>query len=100
MSESCYFYTKLLVFAKCSCELLFPLNHHEPSMHICLLNTKQDDDVSYFQIHMSLLSFSSFVVVEKFSIVVQKGTVMESICFIFELYQNFHQSTELYYCRQ
>lgn len=63
-----------------------PLHYHALSMHIGMLDTKQDNILSSFHIHMSLLSFSSFVVVEKFFMVVQKRAVMVCICLIPELY--------------
>lgn len=51
--ESCYFCTKLSIFTKCSCDPLLPLDYHGLSMHIGILETKHDDFVSSFLIHMS-----------------------------------------------
>lgn len=55
-------------------------------MPTSLLAVKQEDVVSSFLIRMSLVAFSSFVRLEKLSIVVQEGAF---VVLIFGLFLNF-----------
>lgn len=77
---------KLLIFTKHHYELLMSLDHHGLSMPTSLLAVKQEDVVSSFLIRMSLVAFSSFVRLEKLSIVVQEGAF---VVLIFGLFLNF-----------
>lgn len=74
-----------MIFTKHHYELLMSLDHHGLSMPTSLLAVKQEDVVS-FLIRMSLVAFSSFVRLEKLSIVVQEGAF---VVLIFGLFLNF-----------
>lgn len=100
MNESCWFLYQVVDIYQV---LWWALNVSGLPWAFCahsLLDAKQDNVVSSSVICLSLASFSSFVILEKLSIVMQKREVVVYLYLIPELYWNsFLQPLEFYYCK-